>query len=103
MAYFPNATAGEAFDRQCGRCRYGDQPCPIAAVHLLYNYDAVGNETATDILQMLVWDNGECQMFKLEPNHFAPDTASQPCSPAVRPSSSARPSPSAAPNEDAGE
>jgi len=64
MAYFANGTEGAVFDRQCGICKYGQEPCPIASVQLFYNYDAVNNEVATNILDALVSDNGECSMYK---------------------------------------
>ncbi len=64
MAYFPNGTAGYAFDLQCEKCKYGDDPCPIAGVQFCYNYDAVNNEVATKILDDLISDDGECKMYK---------------------------------------
>jgi len=65
MAYFSNGTEGEAFDDQCGKCKYGMEPYPIAMVQSMYNYDAVNNELATKILGELVKDNGECTTFTL--------------------------------------
>lgn len=70
MAYFANGTEGEVFDNQCGQCRYGDQPCPIAWVQTTYNHDACNNETATDILNYLVKQDGSCKMFELDQDHF---------------------------------
>lgn len=70
MAYFSNGTEGAAFDAQCARCRYGEQPCPIAVVQSAYNYDQVHNDLARRILAALVTDAGECQMFKLDPPTF---------------------------------
>lgn len=63
MAYFSNGTEGMAFDDQCGRCKYGQLPCPIAAVQMHYNYDAANNKVATDILKGLVKDDGTCEMW----------------------------------------
>lgn len=73
MAYFPNGTAGEVFDEQCCKCKYGDKPCPIALVQGMYNYDAVNNEVATKILDELVKNNGDCQMYKAFENDFFQD------------------------------
>ena len=69
MAYFPNGTAGEVFDNQCSKCKYGEMACPIAGVQLLYNYAAVNNDVATKILNDLVSDEGICFMF----NEFKED------------------------------
>jgi formate hydrogenlyase subunit 6/NADH:ubiquinone oxidoreductase subunit I len=70
MAYFPNGCSGDSFDNQCTLCKYGHEPCPIAAVQLEYNYDAVNNKVATDILNSLVKNNGECTMFKIFKKDF---------------------------------
>lgn len=70
MAYFSNGTEGEVFDEQCAKCKYGERECPIALVQISYNYDAVDNETATSILNMLVKDNGACMMYKMAENDF---------------------------------
>jgi hypothetical protein len=64
MAYFSNSSEGSVFDDQCQKCRYGEKPCPIALVQALYNYDAVNNKVATEILNNLVENNGTCTMFK---------------------------------------
>lgn len=61
MAYFPNGSSAEVFDRQCDTCVLGDdQSCPIALVQLLHNYDQVGNDLARGILLSLVSDDGIC-------------------------------------------
>lgn len=73
MAYFPNGSSGEVFDEQCGRCRYGEQFCPIWAVQNIYNYDACNNEVATKILNDLVKNDGTCAMFKIDEAHFDKD------------------------------
>jgi hypothetical protein len=75
MAYFPNGTSGEVFDEQCGQCRYGHHPCPIAFAQFNYNYAAVNNETATAILDVLVKQDGTCEMFKMDEAHFYRDPA----------------------------
>lgn len=64
MAYFSNGTEGMAFDFQCSKCKYGQEPCPIAFVQTHYNYDACNNDVATQILEKLVDDGGNCAMYK---------------------------------------
>ena len=64
MAYFSNGTEGMAFDDQCAKCKFGDLACPIALVQIHYNYGAVGNEVATQILNHLVKNDGTCMMLK---------------------------------------
>jgi hypothetical protein len=63
MAYFANGSEGSYFEQECARCRFGEGPCPIAEVQSLYNYDAVNNEVATKVLDMLVSDDGACSML----------------------------------------
>ena len=64
MAYFSNSSEGEVFDEQCARCKYGTKPCPIALVQMNFNYDAVNNEVATEILNTLVKSDGTCTMHE---------------------------------------
>jgi hypothetical protein len=71
MAYFSNGSEGMMFEEQCARCKYGQEPCPIAGVQLLYNYDAVNNDIASKILEYLVHDDGTCEMFCLFEKDFA--------------------------------
>ena len=77
MAYFPNGSAGERFEDQCSKCKYGDSPCPIAWVQVEFNYEAANNKTA--ILEALVKDDGACMMYKTfkddlhNPNYATPD------------------------------
>jgi hypothetical protein len=73
MAYFSNGSSGMVFDEQCGRCRYGDQPCPIYLVQVEFNYEACNNEVASKILGALVKNDGTCAMFKLDPQWFDKD------------------------------
>lgn len=73
MAYFSNGSEGMVFDDQCQKCKYGDKPCPIAAVQMLYNYDACNNEVATKILDTLVKPDGTCTMWKEFKTDFAID------------------------------
>ncbi len=63
MAYFSNGTEGEVFDDQCQKCKYGQRACPIAFAQLSFNYKAVNNKVATDILDMLVRNDGTCNMW----------------------------------------
>lgn len=65
MAYFSNGSEGMCFDDQCSDCKYGEMPCPIALVQQFYNYDAVGNEVATKILDNLVRQDGTCVMKEM--------------------------------------
>jgi hypothetical protein len=64
MAYFSNGTEGMAFDYQCSICKYGDDHCPIALVQLEFNYSVCNNATAQGILNMLIRNDGTCEMFK---------------------------------------
>jgi hypothetical protein len=73
MAYFSNGTEGEVFDEQCAQCRYGEKPCPIELVQMLYNYDACNNEVATKILNRLVKQDGTCTMFETFKEDFKID------------------------------
>jgi hypothetical protein len=64
MAYFSNGCCGEVFDEECCKCKFGQGPCPIALVQGSYNYSAVGNKIATEILDGLVKNNGQCSMLR---------------------------------------
>jgi len=70
MAYFPNGISGDVFREQCMRCRYGDQPCPVAWVQINYNYDACNNEVASAILHDLIKQDGTCSMFEMDKDWF---------------------------------
>ena len=63
-AYFSNGTEGSVFDAQCSECKYGEKPCPISFVQMLYNYEACNNKVSSAILDDLVKDDGTCEMFK---------------------------------------
>lgn len=65
MAYFSNSTEGSVFDCSEKGCKYADQPCPIFYVQLTYNYEAVNNKIATEILNELVKDDGTCTFFEM--------------------------------------
>jgi|APSaa5957512622_1039677.scaffolds.fasta_scaffold221139_1 hypothetical protein len=73
MAYFSNSSDGSCFDAQCGKCKYGQSPCPIALVQMAYNYDACNNDTATKILNDLVKNDGTCEMYKMCEQDFFVD------------------------------
>ena len=64
MAYFANSSEGACFDAQCEKCKYGKDPCPIAWAQMNYNYEAVNHRVATDNLNSLVDNAGNCTMFK---------------------------------------
>lgn len=64
MAYFANGSEGMVFDAECDSCKYGSCPCPIAMIQLTYNYEAVGNRTATKILNDLITNEGICKIKK---------------------------------------
>ena len=64
MAYFPNGSAGVCFEEQCGKCIFGDEPCPIALVQVENNYKACNIPEARKILDMLIRNDGTCEMFE---------------------------------------
>ena len=70
MAYFANGSEGMIFDDECAECILGERSCPIAFVQTMYNYDACNNNTASEILNHLVKDDGHCAMKTLFPEHF---------------------------------
>lgn len=72
MAYFSNGSEGSCFDSQCGKCKFGDKPCPIAAIQIIYNYDQL-NDTlgvARKIMSELVKDDGTCTVFEMAKQDF---------------------------------
>ena len=78
MAYFSNGSEGECFDEQCGRCKYGQLPCPIALIQMTYNYDQItsknkGDNTAFQIMDELVKGDGTCTMFEMAKADFEID------------------------------
>lgn len=85
MAYFANGSEGEPFDAQCGRCKYGEAPCPIAALQTEYNYDQnkPGNEMARKILDTLVMDDGTCTVFALMEKDLALPLVGPPSHPSM--------------------
>jgi formate hydrogenlyase subunit 6/NADH:ubiquinone oxidoreductase subunit I len=79
MAYFANGSEGMCFGEQCEKCKFGNNICPIEAIQMIYNYDAVGNKIATAILDDLVKNDGTCMMYKTfksylhNPNYATPN------------------------------
>lgn len=65
MAYFANSSEGEAFDRQCGLCEFGELSCPIALAQQTYNYSFSLAEDGRHLLDSLVSNKDGCQMYKL--------------------------------------
>ena len=82
MAYFPNATAGEVLDAQCGACPVmvaDDTQCPVQLVQMMFNYDQCnkGNEQLKQAMSILINDDGICQMRQSLMNR--PETRDQSC------------------------
>lgn len=73
MAYFSNGSEGMVFDDQCGRCKHGQDPCPVAFAQVNWNYDACNNKVARAILDHLVKDDGTCTMYEMCKSDFAID------------------------------
>lgn len=68
MAYFPNGSAGEHLENQCGACLHGrddDIGCPIAHVQMEYNYSQGGNEDLEAAITIMINEKGDCQMKPL--------------------------------------
>lgn len=67
MAQFSNSSDGSSFDSQCGKCKYGKKPCPIALVQIEYNYDQLKDTTgiSTKILNTLIKEDGTCTVLSL--------------------------------------
>lgn len=63
------------FDDQCARCKFGDKPCPIALVQMVYNYDQLNDTTGTarKMLNELVKDDGTCAVYEMAKADFAVD------------------------------
>jgi hypothetical protein len=75
MAYFSNGSEGHVFDDQCGRCKFGKSPCPIALIQISYNYDQLKDTTGTarKIMDTLVNDSGDCAVYEMAKTDFAID------------------------------
>ena len=63
MAYFSNGSEGGVLDGQCMECLPHD-PCPIAMAQAEFNYEQCDNTRLGDLLEMLIDQNGICQMKK---------------------------------------
>lgn len=73
MAYFPNGTAGEAYEAQyCNRCANEDDKrgCAVWLAHLLYSYEECNAKSnAKHMLDLLIPVRadgypGQCAMFR---------------------------------------
>lgn len=75
MAYFSNGSEGMVFDAQCAKCKFGDKPCPIAAIQMIYNYDQLNDKTGTarKIMNELVKDDGTCTVYEMAKQDFGID------------------------------
>lgn len=73
MAYFSNGSEGMCFDEQCSKCKYGQHPCPVAAIQMQWNYDQIGNELARKIMDNFVKRDGTCTMWEMAKQDFAID------------------------------
>lgn len=98
MGYFSNSTEGMIFEemycRDCVHYEYGNKLydagcCPVWMLHLLYNYDAVGNETLQHILNTFIPErtdqpgNEPCTMrYVAEPQNA--DTLTSQCVDAIK-------------------
>ena len=81
MGYFPNGEAGMLYEEQyCSKCVHNDpdKGCPVLTLHMMWNYDAVGEkkdetkETALNILIPRKKDdifNDQCAMFHASEAH----------------------------------
>lgn len=65
MAYFSNGTEGEKLDEQCDKCPLGQKACPVFLVQMLHNYDQCGNEKLKAAMDLLINEDGICQMRKM--------------------------------------
>jgi hypothetical protein len=65
MAYFANATEGDQLEMQCETCPVGDEACPIKLVQLVHNYDQCGNDQLKQAMNVLIDEEGQCQMLPL--------------------------------------
>jgi hypothetical protein len=71
MGYFPNGSAGDAYEAQyCARCVHqSDEGCAVMLAHVLYAYEECGSRSnAEHILKLLIPEredgfNAQCAMF----------------------------------------
>jgi hypothetical protein len=63
MAYFANGSEGAYLDAQCSECMIGEDPCPVYAAQMEYNYDQKGKiET---LLNLLIGEDCKCRLRPL--------------------------------------
>ncbi len=65
MAYFANSTEGDKLQQQCDICPLGRKQCPIMNVQLVHNYDQCGIPKLRDAMNLLVNEDGICQLRPL--------------------------------------
>lgn len=65
MAYFANSTEGDILDQQCADCILGRKHCPVANVQLVHNYDQCGIPKLREAMNLLVNEQGICQLRPL--------------------------------------
>jgi hypothetical protein len=78
MAYFANGCEGEMLSAQCAECPLAEQPCPILLVQLMHNYDQCNNEKLKAAMNLLINEDGICQLRPLLLAGGIPDTGAQP-------------------------
>ena len=64
MAYFSNGSEGSVLEDQCSECvaKLEGQYCPIHSVQVLFNYKQNDNPNLTEAMNVLIDENGVCQM-----------------------------------------
>jgi hypothetical protein len=65
MAYFSNGSEGQILDEQCAHCPYGEDPCPVYLVQSNFNYDQCDVPKLKDAMNVLINEEGICQMREL--------------------------------------
>ena len=50
-----------------------ESACPIYSIQMQFNYDAVKNKVASDILNMLIKQDGTCSMFEFAKQYLECD------------------------------
>ena len=72
MGYFPSGLSISAYeiDYCCNCANYAEGKCTVLSMHLIWNYDQVGNEDIGKMLNILIprdgIENTECAMFRKE-------------------------------------
>lgn len=65
MAYFSNGSEGEYLENQCATCPLGDKLCPVRHVQLMHNYDQCTNPQLKSAMEILIDEDGDCQLRPL--------------------------------------